>query len=118
MIDHGLQTMFENYLGAFTEPSVDMREQLMRSSVAEDVVFSNPGASGRGLNDLLTHISLFQERFPGSRFRINWSRQQHGQILAEWTQFNQDSSEFITAHSYARLNDEGRIGHFAGFWQQ
>ena len=87
----------------------------MRSSVVEDVFFSNPGVSGRGLNNLLHHTSLFQQRFPGSRFRINWSRQQNGRALAEWIQLNQDSSEFLTADSYARLNEEGRIVHFAGF---
>ena len=38
-------------------------------------------------------------------------------MLAEWTQFNRDGSEFLTAHSYARLDDRGRITHFAGFWK-
>lgn len=118
MSNHNPRATFENYLEAFTEPVVDARERLMRSSVAEDVAFSNPGMDGHGLDSLLAHIALFQERFPNSCFRINWLRQQHGQVLAEWTQFNQDGSEFLTAHSYARLNDEGRIAHFAGFWQQ
>ena len=118
MADHDPNAMMKNYLAAFTEPSVEKREQLMRASVAEDVLFSNPGVSGKGLGAVLSHIAQFQEKFPGSKFRINWMRQQHGQVLAEWTQTNQDGSEFLTAHSYARLNDEGLISHFAGFWEQ
>lgn len=37
-------------------------------------------------------------------------------MLAQWTQFDRDGTEFVTAHSYARLNSEGRIEQFAGFW--
>ena len=111
-----VRSAFESYLGAFVEPSAAEREKIMRANVADDVVFSNPGVDGRGLDKLLTHMSLFQERFPGGRFQINWFRQQHGQVLAEWTQFHQDGSEFLTAHSYARVGDDGRITHFSGFW--
>ena len=111
------QSAFENYLGAFAERSAEKREQMLRSNVAEDVAFSNPGVDGRGLDALMTHILRYQTHYPGSHFRINWFRQQHGQMLAEWSQINPDGSEFVTAHSYARLNDEGRIVQFAGFWE-
>ena len=111
-----LRATFESYLDAFFEPSPTEREKLLRANVAEDIVFSNPGVDGQGVDNLLGHIVRFQERFRGGRFRINWFRQQHGQVLAEWTQFNEDGSEFITAHSYARIGANGRITHFAGFW--
>ncbi len=90
---------------------------MLRSSVADNVAFSNPGVDGHGLDSLLTHITRFQEHFPGGCFRINWLRQQHGQVLAEWSQLNGDGSELITAHSYARLDENGRIAQFAGFWE-
>ena len=113
-----LQTIFENYLNAFANPAPAEQERLLRSSVAEDVAFTNPGVEGCGVGNLLAHIARFQEKFPGGYFRTNWFRQQHGQMLAEWTQFNRDGSEFLTAHSYARLDDRGRITHFAGFWER
>lgn len=109
-----LRDVFENYLNAFVAASVAEQERLLRASAAEDVMFSNPGVSGRGLSNL----SAFQQRFAGAYFRINWFRQQHGQMLAEWTQFNQDGTEFITANSYARCDENGRIVQFAGFWAQ
>ncbi len=117
MTDQDAQSAFESYLGAFAERSAGKREEMLRSSVAEDIAFSNPGVDGRGLDDLLIHIVRFQTHYPDSYFRINWFLQQHGQMLAEWSQINPDRSEFTTAHSYARLNDEGRISHFAGFWK-
>ncbi len=116
MAEQDGRVAFENYLGAFAEKSAGKREEMLRSSVAEDVAFSNPGVDGRGLSNLLAHIVRFQAGFPGSHFRINWLIQQHGQVLAEWSQINPDGSELVTAHSYARLNEEGRICHFAGFW--
>jgi len=117
MPDTELRAVFENYLNAFFADSVAEQERLLRSSVAEDVMFSNPGVSDRGVTNLLDHISRFQQRFGSGSFRINWFRQQHGQVLAEWTQFNKDGSEFITANSYARCDETGRIAQFSGFWE-
>ena len=94
MIDHNPLAMFENYLEAFSGQPAELRERTMRSSVAEDVFFSNPGVNGRGLDNLLSHMSLFQQRFPGGRFPIDWSRQQHGQVLA-----NGPSSSRTAPHS-------------------
>jgi hypothetical protein len=116
MTDNDVSFIFENYLGAFAATSLAEQERLLRSSLAEGVVYSNPGVDGSGINNLLHHIEGFQRKFPGGRFRMNWFRQQHGQVLAEWTQLNQDGSELVTGHSYARLNKENRISHLAGFW--
>ena len=117
MVEQNGRYAFESYLGAFAEQSAEKREEMLRSNVAEDIAFSNPGVDGRGLHNLLAHIVRFQEKYPGSYFRINWFLQQHGQVLAEWSQINPDGSELVTAHSYARLNETGRISHFAGFWK-
>ena len=116
MTDTQFQEIFEAYLAAFAATSVAEQERLLRSSVAEDVVYTNPGMEGQGLQNLLKHISVFQERFPGHRFRVNWFRQQHAQMLAEWTQVGEDGGELVTAHSYGRLDELGRIAHLAGFW--
>ncbi len=116
MTDTEIRSLFEAYLDAFATTSVAEQERLLRSSLAEDVVFTNPGVDGRGLQNLLRHVAKFQTRFPGHRFRLNWLRQQHGQLLSEWTQIGGDGAELVTAHSYGRLNAEGRIDHLAGFW--
>ena len=116
MIDTELQGIFQAYLDAFAAISPAEQERLLRSSVAEDVVYTNPGVEGVGLQNLLKHISIFQQRFPGHHFRVNWFRQQHGQLLSEWTQVGKDGEDLVTAHSYGRLNELGRIAHLAGFW--
>jgi hypothetical protein len=116
MTETEIERTFKAYLNAFAATSTDEQERLLRSSVAEDVVYTNPGVEGQGLGNLLTHINVFQGRFPGHRFRLNWFRQQHGQLLSEWTQVGKDGEDLVTAHSYGRLNKDGRIAHLAGFW--
>jgi hypothetical protein len=116
MTETEIQAIFEAYLNAFAASSPNEQERLLRSSVAEDVVYTNPGVEGQGLGNLLKHIGVFQERFPGHHFRVNWIRQQHGQLLSEWTQVCKDGEDLVTAHSYGRLNELGRIAHLAGFW--
>ena len=61
MTDMELQGIFQAYLDAFAATSPDEQERLLRSSVAEDVVYTNPGVEGRGLRNLLKHISVFRE---------------------------------------------------------
>ena len=85
--------VFINYLEAFATTSHAERERLLRSSLAENVVYTNPGVEGSGIDNLLRYIEGFQKKFPGGRFRMTWLRQQHGQALAEWTQLDQGGSE-------------------------
>ncbi len=117
MADEDISGVYKAYFAAFGETSPARREELLRSSAAEDLSFSNPGVNGTGIDTLLGHISRFQEHFPGGYFRINWIRQQHDQLLGEWTQLTKDGREIVTAHSYAQLNQDGRIARFAGFWE-
>ncbi len=117
MTDDKVEAAFRDYLKTFSMTLRADREGLIRACVTEDLAFSNPGVDGRGADVLLAHIDQFQDAYPGGRFRINWLRRQHGQILAEWTQLNGDGSELVTAHSYARVDETGRITRFAGFWE-
>ena len=112
-----LQKLWKNYQDAWADISPSERERLLRASTAEDVVFTSPNAKGQGFGNLLAHIADFQTQFPGAYFRNNRLFEQHGQLLSEWTMFNRDGSEFLTAHSYAQCNDGGRLTHLAGFWK-
>jgi len=45
--DNNLKAGYKGNLDAFAEPATADQERLLRSSVAEDITFSNPGATGR-----------------------------------------------------------------------
>jgi hypothetical protein len=112
-----LQQLWKNYQDAWADIPVTDRERLLQQSVADDVVFTSPPNEGKGIGELVRHIGDFQTQFPGAYFKSNKLFTQHGQLLAEWTMFNKDGSEFLTAHSYAQLNEQGLLTHLAGFWQ-
>jgi hypothetical protein len=117
MTNNDFRILVEKYLAAFAAPAPTEQERLLQASVAPEIIFTNPGVTGQGLPNLLAHIAGFQQKFLGGHFRLNWVRHQHGQVLAEWTQLDQQGAELLTAHSYAQVNDMGRLTHWAGFWQ-
>jgi hypothetical protein len=112
-----LQQLWKSYQDAYADIPLVQREHLLRQSVADDVLFTSPIVEGYGLGNLLEHIAQFQKQFPGARFQSNKLFTHHGQLLSEWTMYNKDGSEFITAHSYARFDERGLLTHLAGFWK-
>ena len=64
MTDTQFQGIFEAYLHAFAATSLAEQERLLRSSVAEDVVYTNPGVEGRGLQNLLSTLAYSSSAFP------------------------------------------------------
>ncbi len=117
MSDETLQSIWKSYQDAWADISLAERERLLRQSLTEDITFTDPGTQGQGFHNIMEHIGNFQQQFPGAYFKNNKLLSQHGQLLSEWTMFNKDGSEFLTAHSYAHFNEAGLLTHLAGFWQ-
>jgi hypothetical protein len=117
MTIESLEQIWKSYQGAWADIEIVERERLLRQSVANDVVFTSPLVEGKGFGNLIAHIAQFQERFPGAYFKSNKLLSHHGQLLSEWTMYNRDGSEFLTAHSFAHFNEQGLLTHLAGFWK-
>jgi hypothetical protein len=118
MTSESLEPRWKSYMDAYAAISAAERERLLRQSVAEDVVFSNPtGEEGHGIAKLVAHVSQFQKMNPGGYFRTNKLLTHHGQLLSEWTMCKEDGTEVVTAHTYARFDEHGRLTHTAGFWK-
>ena len=111
-----LQQLWKAYLDAYSEMATDERERLLRQSVTDDVVSTNPTGEVQGLANLMEHIRQFQQKSPGAYFNSNTLLAHHGQLLSEWTMFKKDGAKITTAHTYARLNGQGRITHLTGFF--
>lgn len=107
---------WEEYSTAWTALSSAEREALLRTALAEDVVYTSPVSDGRGIGGLATVIEDFQSQFPGAYFQTSQFLEQHNQSLAEWTMRDQAGASLLMGRSYARFNDEGLIEHLAGFW--
>jgi hypothetical protein len=116
MTEEKIQQLWESYQAAWADISPEQREELLHSSVIENIVFTSPNSDGQGIDLLAEHIAQFQVQYPGAYFQSNRLTNHHGQLLSEWTMFNRDGSEFLTGHSYAQFNNQGRLMHLAGFW--
>jgi hypothetical protein len=75
---------YETYLSAWAPIDDSRRLALLRDSLSEDVVFTNPLQTRRGIAEVVAHLEVFQKRSPGGLFRMNemlgWEN--HG--LATW----------------------------------
>src|SRR5688572_22278751 len=75
---------YGTYLSAWSEIPDQERARLLRESLSESIVFTNPMRTRRGLADVAEHLQGFQQRSPGGSFRLNemlgWDR--HG--IATW----------------------------------
>jgi hypothetical protein len=112
-----LQQLWKTYLDAYSDVPADERERLLRQSVSDDVVFTGPKEEDQGFDKLVEHIGQFQKKSPGAYFVSSKLLTQHGQLLSEWTLYKKDGTKIATGHTYARLNDQGRLAHLAGFFQ-
>ena len=113
-----LQQLWKSYLDAFGDVPAAERERLLRRSVADDIVFSNPtGEESRGLESLIQHVGEFQKKNPGGSFKGNQLLAHHGQLLSEWTMHKKDGTPLAVGHTYARFDAQGRLTHTTGFWQ-
>jgi SnoaL-like domain len=75
---------YETYLSAWSPIPDDERVKLLHESLSQDIVFTNPTQTRRGLADVAVHLQGFKQRSPGGSFRMNemlgWEN--HG--LATW----------------------------------
>ena len=118
MNDKELQQLWEMYQHAWAPVSDGERAELLRKSVAEEVVFTSPAGEGEGLPSLQRHVAEFQQQFPGASFRTDSIVQHHGQMLAAWVMLSDAGAELLQGNSYARWNEQGLLMQLSGFWKQ
>ena len=61
---------YQSYLSAWSAiPDIE-RDRLLRESVTEAIVFTNPTQTRRGVPDVIAHLREFQIRSPGGSFQM------------------------------------------------
>ncbi len=110
------EQIWTSYLDAYSNVSIEKRKRLLRQTVSDDIVSTNPSEEIHGLESLRAHIEQFQQRLPGAYFKLNRLFVHHGQVLSEWTLYKSDHTALRTAHTYGRFNSEGRLTHLTGFF--
>jgi len=116
MTKDAVEQIWKSYLEAYGNVSTEERKRLLRECLSDDVVSTNPGEESLGFEALVAHVEQFQQRLPGSYFKLNKLLFHHEQVLSEWTLYKSDDTALRTAHTYARFDDQGRITQLTGFF--
>ena len=116
MDEKKIRRSWEAYTDAWTDLAASERELLVEASVSEGISYSNPFIAGKGRAGLIEAMDQFQQQYPGARFQPDWTNIHHDQLLSGWTLYGKDGAALLTGHNYARVDDEGKITHMAGFF--
>jgi hypothetical protein len=111
-----LEQRWNSYMTAFGAVAADERERLLEQSVAEDVVFTNPGAEGQSRAALMAHIEKFQQANPGAYFSTDKLYAQTDKLLAIWSMYRADGAKVATGYNFVRPDQDGRFSYMAGFF--
>jgi hypothetical protein len=100
---------YQTYLSAWSAiPDIE-RERLLRESVSEAIVFTNPTQTRRGVPDVIAHLRGFQVRSPGGSFRMNemlgWDT--HG--IATWQFVDGQNQPGFWGYDVLAFDGQGRI---------
>jgi len=108
MSDPRVET-YETYLSAWSQIPDEERARLLRETLSESIVFTNPMQTRRGLAEVAEHLRGFQQRSPGGSFRLNemlgWER--HG--IATWQLVDAQGQAGFWGYDVVAYDDQGRI---------
>jgi hypothetical protein len=116
MTTQRLEQHWHAYLAAYAPMADEERERLLKLSVADDLVFTNPGGEGKTRAGLIAHIDGFQQKMPGTYFNTDKLFVHHGELMAIWSMHRKDGTKVATGYNFVRADSDGRFVYMAGFF--
>ena len=104
------------YQSAWGPIDEEERRRLLRISVAEDILYTDPVSQVRGLEKLVARVGQSQERFAGAYFRNESFLEHHDQGLFHWTMYTKNGDVFVRGSSFGRFESDGRLVQATGFF--
>jgi hypothetical protein len=102
-------TTYDTYLSAWSAIPDSERRRLLRESVSEDIVFTNPLQARAGIDGMVAHLEAFQHRSPNGKFVslaiLGWDNH----ALATWQFVDADGTRGFTGYDVVSFDDQGRI---------
>jgi hypothetical protein len=93
------------------------REELLRASVGEDVLYTDPSYQTHGLQELMARIAQSQQKFAGAYFKNDSFLEHHDQGLFLWTMYDREGRVFVKGTSFGRFGTDGRLVQAVGFFE-
>ena len=107
------------YVRAWSEPDATHRGHLLQQCWTEDGIYCDPRVQWRGREALNTGISDFQQRLPGTTFRLTGPIEVHHDVLRfRWSMHRADGSVALMGTDFGELAEDGRLRRITGFFNQ
>ena len=100
---------YETYLSAWAPIDDSKRLALLRESLSEDIVFTNPLQTRRGIADVVVHLEGFQKRSPGGLFRMNEMLAWENHGIATWQFVDAKGEPGFWGYDVVDFDSAGRI---------
>lgn len=108
----------QNYIDTWNETDAAQRKALMQAAWLPSARYMDPLMQGEGQEQIEGLVAAVQERFPGWRFALIGSADQHGDYVRfSWMLGPVDADGPIKGTDFATL-DNGRFSHVVGFLDQ
>ncbi len=108
MSDERVQT-YDRYLAAWSAIPDAERARMLRESLSEQIVFTNPQQTRCGLSEVVEHLEGFQVRSPGGSFRMNSMVGWGAYALAEWQLVDAKGSPGFSGYDVLTFDEQGLI---------
>ena len=108
MADKRVDT-YNLYLSAWSKITDREREDKLKRSVVDNIVFRNPMQSRAGIRDVIDHLEGFQVRSPGGSFRMNWMLGWGTDALAEWQFVDAEGNAGFSGFDALTFDESGLI---------
>ena len=93
------------------------REELLRASVSEDILYTDPSSQTHGLQELVARIAQSQAKFAGAYFKNDSFLEHHDLGLFLWTMYDRNGQVFVRGTSFGRFGSDGRLVQATGFFE-
>ncbi len=117
MTDEGKLASWTTYLSAWGPVSAAERQDLLRRSVSEQCIYTDPTDECHDVGELIARMEQTQARFPGSRITNDKLLAHDMQSLSYWTMVDGDGVLLTPGNSYARYGEDGRLVQMSGFYE-
>ena len=107
--------LYKRYATAWSAISDSERAERLADTLIEDIDYRDALNRSTGAPALARHLSGFQERFPGSSFRVLFVLNWEADALAKWQFVDAKGNPGFEGYDALTFAQDGRIASIVGF---
>lgn len=112
-----LQDTWERYVASWKVESVDDKRALFDGILDPQCCYTDPLATTRGWDDLVSYMTEFHRQVPGGHFVTTRFFSHNNRSVATWNMVAGDGTVLSDGISYGEYNDAGQLVTMTGFYE-